>query len=79
MINPLRWRGHEVSRLLPYRAEAPHPMQPYQLANAAAIYATGFTAVFVVFALLYHHAYRQALRARLERDALADRLPAQAS
>ena len=39
-------------------------MQLYQLANASAIYALGFMAVFIVFALLYHHAYR--CRAALE-------------
>jgi hypothetical protein len=33
-------------------------MQLYQLANASAIYAVGFMAVFAVFTLLYHHAYR---------------------
>jgi hypothetical protein len=33
------------------------PMQPYQLANASAVYAGGFIALFGVFALLYHHAY----------------------
>jgi uncharacterized membrane protein len=32
-------------------------MELYQLANTAAVYATGFIAVFVLFALLYHHAY----------------------
>ena len=39
-------------------------MPLYQLANASAIYALGFMAVFIVFALLYHHAYR--CRAALE-------------
>ena len=46
------------------RSEAGAPMQLYQLANASAIYALGFMAVFIVFALLYHHAYR--CRAALE-------------
>jgi uncharacterized membrane protein len=32
-------------------------MELYQLANASAIYASGFIAVFVLFGLLYHHAY----------------------
>jgi hypothetical protein len=32
-------------------------MDLYQLGNAAAIYAAGFVALFVVFALLYRHAY----------------------
>ncbi len=64
-VYPLKFMFDSLfAGLLPYRAEAPHPMLPYQLANAAAIYATGFTAVFVVFALLYHHAYRS--RAALE-------------
>ena len=39
-------------------------MQLYQMANASAIYALGFMAVFIVFTLLYHHAYR--CRAALE-------------
>lgn len=50
--------------LLGKRADAPEPLQLYQLANASAIYAVGFMAVFMVFALLYHHAYR--CRAQLE-------------
>src|SRR4029453_3099096 len=32
-------------------------MELYQLPNASAIYASGFIAVFVLFGLLYHHAY----------------------
>jgi len=32
-------------------------MEPYQLANASAVYAGGFISLFAVFALLYHHAY----------------------
>jgi TctA family transporter len=32
-------------------------MEMYQLANAAAVYAAGFIALFLVFALLYRHAY----------------------
>ena len=33
-------------------------MELYQLANVAAIYAAGFIAVFVLFALMYVHAYQ---------------------
>ncbi len=50
--------------LLPKRSAGPQGMELYQLANASAIYAVGFMALFVVFALLYHHAYR--CRAALE-------------
>jgi uncharacterized membrane protein len=44
--------------LLPGWEDAPAPMQLYELANASAIYAVGFMSLFVVFALLYQHAYR---------------------
>lgn len=43
-------------------------MQLWQLANASAVYGFGFLALFLLFALLYHRAYK--LRDRLELDAL---------
>lgn len=42
------WTGHGV-----------HPMSLAQLGRASAIYGLGFIAVFVMFALLYFHAYRK--------------------
>ena len=50
-------------RLLP-RLEPPEPMQAYQLANASIAYATGFIAIFLLFTLLYRHAFaeREALQ-----------------
>jgi len=38
------------------RLQPPQPMELWELANAAAIYAAGFIAIFVVFALLYRRA-----------------------
>jgi uncharacterized membrane protein len=38
--------------------QEPVRMELYQLANISAVYAAGFIAVFVLFALLYLHAYR---------------------
>ena len=38
------------------RLQPPQAMQLWELANAAAIYAAGFIAIFVVFALLYRRA-----------------------
>ncbi|HMF58833.1 MAG TPA: TMEM175 family protein [Vicinamibacterales bacterium] len=58
-VYPLKFMFDSLfAGLLPARSDAPQRMQLYQLANASAIYAVGFMAVFVVFALLYHHAYR---------------------
>jgi uncharacterized membrane protein len=42
------WTGHGV-----------HPMSLGQLARSSAIYGLGFIAVFVMFGLLYRHAYRK--------------------
>jgi uncharacterized membrane protein len=56
-VYPLKFMFDSMfAHFLPTGREAP-PMQPYQLANASAVYAGGFIALFVVFALLYHHAY----------------------
>lgn len=38
---------------------APKPMVLYQVANASAVYALGFVILFLMFALLYLHAYRK--------------------
>jgi uncharacterized membrane protein len=38
--------------------QEPVRMELYQLANVSAVYASGFIAVFVLFALLYLHAFR---------------------
>jgi uncharacterized membrane protein len=38
--------------------QEPVRMELYQLANISAVYASGFIAVFVLFGLLYLHAYR---------------------
>jgi transmembrane protein TMEM174 (potassium channel) len=58
-VYPLKFMFDRLfAGLLPHRAESGAPMQLYQLANASAIYAIGFMAVFIVFALLYQHAYR---------------------
>jgi uncharacterized membrane protein len=40
-------------------------MELWQLANASAVYALGFIVLFVVFAALYRHAYRQRERLAL--------------
>lgn len=64
-VYPLKFMFDSLfGSLLGKRADAPEPLQLYQLANASAIYAVGFMAVFMVFALLYHHAY--SCRAQLE-------------
>jgi uncharacterized membrane protein len=57
-VYPLKFMFDSLFGALLRRADAPRPMQLYQLANAAAVYALGFIALFIVFALLYHHAYR---------------------
>jgi uncharacterized membrane protein len=68
-VYPLKFMFDSLfSGVLLKRADAPEPMQPYQLANASAIYAVGFMCVFIVFALLYRHAYR--CRSALELSAL---------
>ncbi len=57
-VYPLKFMFDAMfSRWLPME-DGPVRMELYQLANASAIYASGFIAVFVLFALLYHHAYK---------------------
>jgi uncharacterized membrane protein len=57
-VYPLKFMFDAMfSRWLPTE-DGPVRLELYQLANASAIYASGFIAVFVLLALLYHHAYR---------------------
>jgi uncharacterized membrane protein len=57
-VYPLKFMFDAMfSQFLPRGQEGPVRMDLYQLANTSAIYAGGFVALFVVFALLYHHAY----------------------
>ena len=56
-VYPLRFMFDSAfARFLP-RLEPPEPMQLYQLANASAVYAGGFMVIFVIFVLMYRHAY----------------------
>jgi Endosomal/lysosomal potassium channel TMEM175 len=63
-VYPLKFMFDRLFAGLLKRGDTGEPMQLYQMANASAIYALGFMAVFIVFTLLYHHAYR--CRAALE-------------
>jgi len=47
------------SQFIPGANQGALPMTPTQLAHASAIYGLGFVALFVMFALLYWHAYRK--------------------
>ena len=47
------------AHLFAWAGQGVHPMSLGQLARASAIYGLGFIAVFVMFALLYSHAYRK--------------------
>jgi uncharacterized membrane protein len=47
------------SHLFAWAGQGVHPMSLSQLSRASAIYGLGFIAVFVMFALLYLHAYRK--------------------
>jgi len=47
------------SHLFAWAGQGVHPMSLSQLARASAIYGLGFIAVFVMFRLLYLHAYRK--------------------
>ncbi len=56
-VYPLKFMFDSAfARILP-RLAPPEGMQLYQLANAVTVYAVGFIAIFVLFALLYRHAY----------------------
>jgi len=56
-VYPLKFMFDSLfEHFLPTGRDAPR-MEAYQLANASAVYAAGFIALFVVFALLYHHAH----------------------
>ncbi len=64
-VYPLKFMFDAMfSRWLPTEY-GPVRMELYQLANASAIYASGFIAVFVLFALLYHHAYKSSEQLQL--------------
>ena len=55
-VYPLKFMFDSLfARFLP-RLKPPEPLELWQLANAASIYAVGFIAIFVLFALLYRHA-----------------------
>lgn len=45
------------ARILPFASESVTPMTFSQLSRASAIYGLGWIAVFIMFALLYLHAY----------------------
>jgi uncharacterized membrane protein len=47
------------AHFLVWAGQGVHPMTLGQLARASAIYGLGFIAVFVMFGLLYRHAYRK--------------------
>lgn len=47
------------AHLFAWAGQGVHPMTLSQLARASAIYGVGFIAVFVMFWLLYRHAYRK--------------------
>ena len=56
-VYPLKFMFDSAfARILP-RLAPPEGMQLYQLANAVTVYAVGFIAIFVLFALLYRHAF----------------------
>lgn len=58
-VYPLKFMFDSAfARVLP-RLAPPEGMQFYQLANASIVYAVGFIAIFVLFALLYRHAYAE--------------------
>jgi hypothetical protein len=55
-VYPLKFMFDSLfARFLP-RLQPPAPMQPWELANAAAIYSAGFIVIFLLFALLYRRA-----------------------
>jgi hypothetical protein len=55
-VYPLKFMFDSLfGRFLP-RLQPVEPMQLWELANAAAIYSSGFVAIFVLFALLYRRA-----------------------
>lgn len=55
-VYPLKFMFDSLfARFIP-RLQPPEQMRLWELANAAAIYAAGFIAIFVVFALLYRRA-----------------------
>jgi uncharacterized membrane protein len=56
-VYPLKFMFDQLfSRFQPVHEQAAR-IEAYQLANASMVYSAGFIAVFLMFALLYHHAY----------------------
>ena len=55
-VYPLKFMFDALFARFVRRIDPPVPMQLWELANAAAIYAAGFIVIFVLFALLYRRA-----------------------
>lgn len=56
-VYPLKFMFDSMFARMMSRLRPPEGMQLYQLANASMVYAAGFIAIFILFALLYRHAY----------------------
>ncbi len=56
-VYPLKFMFDSMFARMTPRLRPPEAMELYQLANASMIYAAGFIAIFLLFALLYRHAY----------------------
>jgi uncharacterized membrane protein len=68
-VYPLKFMFDSMfAQFIPALRAIVKPMSFAQLSRASAIYALGFVVLFLLFALLYHHAYRR--RDRLGLDAL---------
>jgi uncharacterized membrane protein len=59
-VYPLKFMFHSgFAHLFTWAGQGIHPMSLGELSRASAIYGLGFIAVFVMFGLLYLHAYRK--------------------
>jgi hypothetical protein len=59
-VYPLKFMFDSMfAQFIPALRNVVKPMSFEQLANASAIYGLGFVVLFVLFALLYHQAYRK--------------------
>ena len=69
------------SQFIPKASQGAVPMTLAQLARASAIYGLGFVALFIMFALLYRHAYRKRheLGLTLSKYSMSGHLPASKS
>ncbi|MEO8076564.1 MAG: TMEM175 family protein [Acidobacteriota bacterium] len=56
-VYPLKFMFDTMFSSFQHGSEGRIRLDAYQFGNTSAIYAAGFVAMFVVFALLYHHAY----------------------